>query len=432
MHKPVGLLVSLFATGLIAVVPAISAGAPGAQDAPCWGTYQGNAAHSGYVPVTLDPSQFRLAWQASVGSSSLNPIAQGDGLVFVSQPGHYNSAVGLHVLDAATGQEKWSTTFGRVFSINPPAYADGKVFIQTGHGLNSSSPPPYLSAFNASDGTLVFRSQFSAQAEYYLAPTPFGGNVYISGGAYGGMYSFNGSIGQQNWFGSVPQCDGWTPAIDGACAYSYTRNGNTAPIRGVFQALNLANGTMAANVVDPIYNENGSTVNAAIALGSNHDAFTINGGRLMCWDTTLDATHTPYIAWSATNGYTGQPTVANGRVYALAGGTLNVLDEDTGSVLWQWRPAGGVLQGTMIVTDSHLFVETSSTVYAVDLASHQSVWSYAANGPLALSEGKLYVAGSNGTVTAISVPEPSTFVLLGMGAVGLLGFARRRRRRTTA
>jgi threonine dehydrogenase-like Zn-dependent dehydrogenase len=35
------------------------------------------------------------------------------------------------------------------------------------------------------------------------------------------------------------------------------------------------------------------------------------------------------------------------------------------------------------------------------------------------------------TATINTVPEPSTFVLLGMGAVGLLGFAWRRRKRAT-
>ena len=39
---------------------------------------------------------------------------------------------------------------------------------------------------------------------------------------------------------------------------------------------------------------------------------------------------------------------------------------------------------------------------------------------------------SGGDLVLNVVPEPSTFVLLGMGAVGLLGFAWRRRKRTTA
>jgi hypothetical protein len=82
----------------------------------------------------------------------------------------------------------------------------------------------------------------------------------------------------------------------------------------------------------------------------------------------------------------------------------------------------------MIATDTDLFVETDTTLYAVDLTSHKSVWSYPVSGSLTLSEGELYVAGSDGTLTAIAVPEPSTLALLGIG--GLLAYVWRRRRGT--
>jgi outer membrane protein assembly factor BamB len=400
-----------------------------AQSNSYWGTYQGNAAHTGYVPGSFNPSTLSLAWQTSLGTSSLNPVTEGDGRVFVSQPTYFGNG-GLHVLNASTGQEQWSTTFGRVFSVNPPAYANGMVYIQCGKG--TQSPPPYLYAFNASDGTPVFRSQYSAQWERYLAPTPYAGNVYVDGGYYGGMYSFNGTTGQQNWFAHVPQYDGWTPAIDETYAYTYVGSGSTSPVKGVFMMVNLSTGTTAASVVDPVYNWTGYTMNSAVVLGTQHDAFTINGGRFVCWDTTLDATHTPHIAWSQTDNYTGQPTLANGVIYTLNGGTLSALDENTGNMLWEWWPAGGgVLRGTMVATDSILFVQSEDTTYAIDLASHKSVWSYPVSGPLALSEDKVFVSGDDGTLSAftIYVPEPSTFALLSVCAISLLAYSWRRRKR---
>jgi hypothetical protein len=240
------------------------------------------------------------------------------------------------------------------------------------------------------------------------------------------MYSFNGSTGQQNWFGNVPQYDGWTPAVNSNYAYTYTGSGDITPIKGVFTVLNLSTGATVASVVDPVFNWTGYTMNSAVVLGTNHDAFTINGGRIVCWNTT-----TPSIAWSQTANYAGQPTLANGVIYTLNGGTLDALNEQTGNSLWQWSPSGGGLTGTMIATNSDLFVQTATTTYAIDLASHESVWSYPISGALTLSEGELYVAGSDGTLTAFAtpfeVPEPSTLVLLGVGAISLLAYVWRRR-----
>ena len=80
------------------------------------------------------------------------------------------------------------------------------------------------------------------------------------------MYAFNGSSGSQNWFGSVPQYDGWTPAVDGKYAYAYTGGGVTTPIEGDHND-QLATGATAATVSDPGYDWTGYTMNEAVAVG---------------------------------------------------------------------------------------------------------------------------------------------------------------------
>jgi hypothetical protein len=190
----------------------------------------------------------------------------------------------------------------------------------------------------------------------------------------------------------------------------------------VFTVINLSNGATAASVVDPIFNWTGYTMNAAVVLGANHDAFTINGGRLVSWDTTLDATHTPHIAWSLTGGFSGQPTLANGKLYVEANGAVSVLDEATGNPLWTWAPTTGSLIGPLIATDNLLFASSSTTTYAVDLKTHSAVWSAGVSGPLAFTDSTLYVAGSDSAVYAFAnaVPEPKSYILLGLGVAGLL------------
>jgi PQQ-like domain len=92
-------------------------------------------------------------------------------------------------------------------------------------------------------------------------------------------------------------------------------------------------------------------------------------------------------------------------LYAIDGPRVVALDPATGAELWSWAPPSGVPLGPAIVTDSHLFVSTGSTVYAVDVYAHASAWSYPAGGSLALGDGNLYVAQQNGTLVAIAA-EP--------------------------
>ena len=385
----------VFVTTVLGLVCTLACGVAAAQSVPYWGTYQGNAAHTGYVPVTLNPAIFSLSWQDAIGSG-LKPIAEGNGAVYISTP---TTVAGL---SAATGGTLWSAS---VAGVNAPAYANGKVYVECGE----QSPGGLFAAYNATSGAQVFQASVSCQWETYLAPTPYGGNVYVDGGYYGGMYSFNGSSGSINWFANVPQYDGWTPAISGSTADTYTGSGDTTPIYGVLTSVNLSSGSATLTTVDTGYDWTGYTMNAALVLGASSDAFAINGGRLLCLSTVLSGSNTPHIAWSSAASFTGQPSYANGVVYAINGGSLDAVNESTGQVAWTWSPSSGSLTGTMIVTNSELLAATNGATYAINLRTHQQDWSYPLGGALALSENKLYIAGSNGNLTAINsffLPAP--------------------------
>jgi len=411
----------------IVVAPSAARGA--------WITYQGDDSHDGYVSYSPNPAKFAPLWQANLGGT-LNSVAAANGEVFVSQSTYFGTA-SLFALNSANGHTLWSTPFNDVYSVNPPAYANGTVYIQTGQG--TSSPPPYLTALNAQTGTLDFQSTFAAQFESYLAPTPYAGNIYVDGGYYGGMYSFNGTNGGQNWFGTVGQYDGWTPAVDANYAYVYTGSGSITPITGQFRMINRTTGATQYLITDPNFQWDGYTMNSAVVLGPNSDAFAINepgtvypnygaDGRLIMFDLRADATHTPHIGWVLTDNYTGEPTLANGVLYVDDGGTLDALSESTGAFLWAWAPPGnGSITGNIIATNTDLFVETASDIFAVDLHTHQTVWETAGTGSLALSDEILY-ASDGGELLAFSVvPEPSSLILFGIGGLALGGWGARRR-----
>jgi outer membrane protein assembly factor BamB len=408
---------TLLKSGLIALAVFLST-LPTKSNAD-WYTYQGNSSHTGYVPGSIKPETFQVLWQRTDLGGSLNPVTIAEGKVFASKDGYFTPGLSLTALDAATGNTLWTTGgFGSPFSVNPPAYSDGKVYIQTGnHGGDT-----YLHAFNATTGTLAFRAAHSAQWERYFAPTPFDGKVYINGGYYGGSYSFDGQDGTRLWFTGLPQYDEWTPAVDDSYVYAYV--GEYSP---ALYVLNRATGTQAFSIPDPNFDWSGWSMNLAPVLGGQDNVLAIHNGRLINFDIPGRS-----IAWQKSRSFTGQPTVANGIIYAIDANALTAWNENTGTLLWSWAsPDGNPLYGTMIATDSHLLVGTGSKTFAVNLTTHVDDWSFDAAGSLALDGGKLYIANSNGTLTALGVPEPSscTLCLAVIAAGGALRRAPLRTRR---
>ncbi len=359
-----------------------------------WETYQGDERHSGYVPVSLEPEVFSLRWQREIAPERvLNPVTAADGKVFVSLQSYFTAGDSLFVLDSRDGEPLWSRGFGDVFSVNPPAYGYGNVYIQTGdHGSNT-----YLWAFDAATGAQVFQSPHAAQWERYYAPTIYDGSVYVNGGYYGGMYAFDAFSGASQWFVGLPQYDEFTPAVDEERVYAYV--GEYTP--GLY-VVDRETGQLEHRIDDPNFDWNGWSMDLAPVLGGMDDVVAIHDGRLIRFDLA-----TRKIGLELREKFTGQPSVAKGVVYAINDGSVQARDEASGALLWSWRPASGAASGSLIVTDTHLLVVAGDATHAVELLSGESVWSHPAAGHLALGEETLYIAAADGVLTAISIPEYS-------------------------
>ncbi len=365
---------------------------PGLEASDQWNMFQANPAHTGYIPVTINPADVTFRWSKDVGSS-LSPVTAGEGKIYFSKPGYF----GIQNLYAIhkSGEFAWGKSYSDVFGVNPPSYSDGKVYVQIGAGTSSSGP--VLSAFQASTGNFVFQSPFDAQFESYDSPTVYDGHVYINGGSYGGMYSFGGTHGLQKWFyGGLPQVDGWTPAVDEKWAY--------CALEGKLYVLERLTGKLVFKI------SGASGSNPVPMLGIDNDVFIIDGGMLTKFDTLSRR-----IAWQKVFGinenYVGQPALAKGVVYAgTSQGRLVALSEGTGKVIWSAKVAANdSIKNNIIITDSHAFLGNSTNVFAVDLKTQRNAWTYAASGFLALAESRLYIANAKGKLTAIQLGIPDLY-----------------------
>jgi len=353
-----------------------------------WTTYQGNASHTGYNPVGMDTRAFQELWTKTVSTAALNPVTAGDGKVFVTTNAYFGIEQAKS-LDARTGAELWSRDFGNIHSVNPPAYANGTVYLQTGGHEDS-----FLWALDASSGSVQFRTAYLNQWSRYFAPVIVGSSVYVAGGYYGGMYAFDTTDLSQRWFASLNQYDQFTPAVKDTFVYAYT--GSYQPKLTVTSA---NTGALAYEIADPGFVWDGWSMNTAPTLGGASNLLATNGGRLISFNLTSRS-----IGYALTGTFRGQPTVANGVVYVANNGQVEARRESDGSLQWSWTPPTGQPVGPMIATKNLLLVTTAANTYAVDLASHQQVWSYPAGGHLSLSaQGILFIAQSSGKLTAVSV-----------------------------
>ncbi len=372
---------------------------PAPTNLPDWATYQGNAGHTGYVPITVTPAQISQRWQWNNPdqASPLTTVATTGNQLFVANSAYFSTTTKLFALKEADGSLTWSKEFGSLYALNPPATANGRVYIASAAGFNIS---PYLWSLNATDGTVIFRTPFAAQWEHYLAPTIKEDKVYFDGGMYGGMYAMNTSDGTQAWFqNGLEQYDTWTPAVDGQYAYAYV--GKT------FTALNIADGSIAFQIPDATTDWIVSPMNVAPVLGSSGNVIVLNvpnhANSLRSYSIANKS-----LSWSVPGQFASNPALANGVIYITNASPfrLEARKEADGSLLWSWTPpdaATTAFQGNILVTDNVVFVGTNTGTVAIDLTNHAPVWSVPTTGTYAISARGIFYITTGDAVRAFSI-----------------------------
>jgi outer membrane protein assembly factor BamB len=355
---------------------------------PEWETYQGNPAHTGHVAVTLNKTRFTSGWSwtSPFQYTILSPVTTGSGLAVASATGRFSEGY-LVALKEADGTLAWQHDFGSISAVDHPAASAGRVFVAT-----SGHDDTAMWSFELATGQQVFRTPFAAQWEHYLAPTFKDGAVYTNGGYYGGMYAFKGSSGLTRWFAGQEQYDLWSPAVDDTYAYAHTGY--------VFSAVNRATGVEAFKLTNSTFNWRGYSLNIAPVIDTRDTIVVVDG----IYDFPVGTQHNNHLIrysisgrselWRVDGSFASNPATANGCIYVLntAPNGLDVYDAANGTRLWSWPAPEQIPVGNVIVTDNLAFARTTAATYAIDIATHQNVWSAPRTGHLALSSnGVLYI-----------------------------------------
>ncbi|MGK5065055.1 outer membrane protein assembly factor BamB family protein [Janthinobacterium sp. LB3P112] len=392
-----------------------------------WEGTNGNAAHTGLVPVDLDAGKFsrRWTWEYAGGEKTyrMSPPVAANGLVYFSleqsaaDSQDAKSIIYTNTLTALSehdSSEQWRTPQTLDNALSAPGVSGTRLAMA---GLASVHTFDAVSGVKLATATQPQTNGILTASSPLTAPTLAGASVYVGGN--NDVISAESTTGRNLWsaslgLSSLGNVDEWTPAVNASTVYS-----NTA---GTLRAFNRADGAQQWSVAVPGQVVTGlrrSSLYQAPVLADAHSVLLLNQrlatGFSVDNSLTLVDTDSRQVRWSVNGQFTTQPVVAQGVLYVgnHATASLEARSLATGAVLWSW-PLSAVKEerfgGDLIVTNKLLFIAGQKGTYALDLASQKTVWSFRLAGKLALSRnGVLYIrsVSDNGNgmsrVTAINL-----------------------------
>lgn len=368
-------------TNLTALAPVDGLGA--------WSTYQGNAAHTGYVAASFDPARFSRRFKVEALGDyghTYNSAAIDNGRAFYVRNGA-NGRAELVAVSEDTGELAWKADMGGLHQANPPAAANGRVYLtSTGHGDS------FLWVFDQVSGKQLRKETLSSQWPSYSAPTLFGADVYTINGYTGGISRYGDAEGAFKWHGIGVAYEGWSPSTDGRFVYAYSTPDN------ILNVLDAADGSLAYSIGER-YPFSTYFISRPVVLTDTQQAL-VGGGSLTAFDLK-----TRTRSWIVNAGSIGTPAYGNGTIYALGanGRALEARSPATGDLLWEVALGDGAATD-FIVTRNLAFVGSNTSTQVIDLGTKKVVWSYPLGGSMAISaRGVLYVLTQSGALAAINL-----------------------------
>lgn len=357
-----------------------------------WPGYGDGPEHRGSVNITLPRTDWSSTWTSVDLGNEVQALAVAEGLVFAAPSVRHSTAL-LYALDQSSGAIVWTHDFGEAARINPPAWHDGRLYIQIGNHSQS-----HLHCLDAADGTLLWSAPYSEQWEEHFAPAVTDNGVWINGGYYGGLYGFD-LDGRQRFFAGLAQYDEWTPAVnaDGR-VYSW--------VGGIFKCHDPITGAELWSITLE-WDWSGWSMYTVPVVSGNR-AFLRGRPGLHCVDL-----QTEQLLWTAPGNFNGTPAYTGGLVYALQGNSIvsHRVADGQRAIIYS-SPNSKALSGQPLVTNNRVFASDGSKTYIFERASGQLIETLPAGGELSLVEHALYIA-SGKTVVRYDPAADITFTPAG-------------------
>jgi outer membrane protein assembly factor BamB len=181
-----------------------------AQEWPQWRGPGGAAVASTFQAPAKWPENPQLAWKVqSAGIGHSSPVVSGNRAYLFSRIGEQEAVTAY---DLATGKQIWRQAYDAPYEMNPSARSHGKGPKSTplihGGRIFTFGIDGVLSAFDARDGRLVWRTDFKGQhpstsPEFGAAASPIAVNdaivLHVGGSRNGALTAFDPATGRVRW-----------------------------------------------------------------------------------------------------------------------------------------------------------------------------------------------------------------------------------------
>lgn len=347
--------------------------------------YVAGSGDPGYL-YALDATSGESAWQFEPAGYATSAPVVVDGVLYVGTWGRR-----FYAIDAATGEEIWSTEVGHRFGPSSPAVVDGIVYVGTiGDGPLVVSGPEdeeefeacALLALDATTGDERWRyDAFGETDRISSSPAVAGGRVYFGG--EDAVYALDATSGEVVWERAIATHSQSSPAVvDGVVYYGATVGGAGEHPARVW-ALDAATGeTVWTAGID----DGGLRTSPAVANGT---VYVPASSMRTCWGGGGDEEQ-------------NCSGVTRGRLYAL--------DADSGERRWH-APIETDTRSSPAVAGDVVYVGCRNGISAVtsagepawrvDFQSSRDREPYVKSSP-AVADGVVYVGASDGRLRAIS------------------------------
>jgi outer membrane protein assembly factor BamB len=313
--------------------------------------YGGKVLFASYSNIyALDETTGVELWHSITLNSLTSPMTMTNGRIYIGSSSGY-----LYCLDAETGQKLWEqqvTNTGGIYT--SPVVSNGRVYF----GTTDDAPAYNLWALNATTGEYIGTPpnslwRYTASKGIWSSPAIDGDIIYF-GSDDGKLYAINTSR-------SLPSLK-WTYPTNGRIRCTPTVYGDMVIFGSYYAdhsvfALYKANVTMIwkYQLANQYNIENSLAVTGGIVYFSPNQAskayaiytdatpgnYTENDAGIKKWSQSV-----PYNA--------GDPVIADGKMFFIAGSQLYALTASTGGLLWTYTPAATPYD--VVVTDGRIFV----------------------------------------------------------------------------